>query len=101
MVTGEGLQMLNERKKTMDSSEKEIYQFLGVEQADGIKIKEIYNKVKEEISKRMNIITRTKLNYKNLVKAINTKFITVAAYLMNVCKFTQSALTELEKSKEI
>ena len=49
----------------------------------------------------MNIITRTKLNYKNLVKAINTKFITVAAYLMNVCKLIQSELRELEKSKEI
>ena len=53
--------------------------------------------MKEEISRRMNIITRTELNDKNLVKAINAKVIPVAAYPMNVCKFTQSELTELDQ----
>ena len=45
----------------------------------------------------MNIITRTKLNYKNLVKAINTKFISLAAYPWNVYKFDQSELTKLDQ----
>ena len=36
----------------------------------------------------MNIITRTELNDKNLIKAINMKVIPVSAYPMNVCKFT-------------
>ena len=54
--------------------------------------------VKEEISTRMNIVTRTELNYKNLVKAINMKVIPIAAYPMNVCKFTQSELTELDQA---
>ena len=44
----------------------------------------VYNRVKEEISRRMNIITRAELNDKNLVKIINTKVIPVAAYPMNV-----------------
>ena len=79
--------------KTIDSDGK----FLIVEQADGIKKKVVYNRVKEEISRRMNFIIRTELNDRNLIKAINKKFIPVAAYpnLMNVCKFTQSELTEL------
>ena len=33
----EGFQVLNKRMKTIDSDENEIYKFLGVEQADGIK----------------------------------------------------------------
>ena len=37
MVKGEGLQVLQERMKTMDPDQKEIYKFLEVEQADGIK----------------------------------------------------------------
>ena len=65
-------------------------EFLGVEQTDGIKKKEVYNRVKEEISRRMNIITRTELNDKNLAKAVNTKVIPIAVYPMNICKFTQS-----------
>ena len=97
MVKGEGLQVLKERMKTMDPEENEIYKFLGVEQADRIKMKEVYNRLKEEISRRMNIITRTELNAKNLVKAINTKVIPVAAYPMYVCKFTQSELMELDQ----
>ena len=57
----------------------------------------MYNRIKEKISLRMNIITRIELNDQNLVKAINTKVIPVAAYSMNVCKFTQSELTELDQ----
>ena len=37
MVKGEGLQMLQERMKTLDPDQEETYKFLGVEQADGIK----------------------------------------------------------------
>ena len=57
----------------------------------------MYSRIKEKISKRMNIITRIELNDQSLVKAINTKVIPVAAYSMNVCKFTQSELTELDQ----
>ena len=53
--------------------------------------------MKEEISRKMNIITRTDLNDKNLAKTINTKVIPVAAYPMNVWKFTQSELAELDQ----
>ena len=57
----------------------------------------MYNRIKEKISLRMNIIARIELNDQSLVKAINTKVIPVAAYSMNVCKFTQSELTELDQ----
>ena len=90
-----GLQVMNERMKTIDLDDNEIYKFLGVEQADGIKKKEVYNRVKDEISRKVNIITRTEFNDKNLVKS-NTKVILVAVYPINVCKFTQSELTELD-----
>ena len=97
VVKDQGLQELNENLKIMDPEENEIYKFLGVEQADGIKMKEVYNRVKEEISRKMNTIARTKLKDKNLVKAINTKAISVAAYPFNVCKFIQSELTKSDK----
>ena len=45
----------------------------------------------------MNIITRTELNDKNLVKAINTKVKLVAAYPMNVCKFEFTELDQVIK----
>ena len=97
MVKGEGLQVLHERKKTVDSDQNEINKFLGGEQAHGIKTKEVLNRLKEEVSRRMKIITKTELNEKNLIRAINTKVTPVEAYPMNVCKFTQSELTELNQ----
>ena len=96
MVKGEGLQVLQERIKTMDPDQKEIYKFLGVEQADGIKTKEVYNRVKKEINRKLEMLAKTGLNDKNLIKAINTKVIPVAAYPMNACKFTKAELNELD-----
>ena len=60
----------------MKRDNNESYKILGIEQADGININEVYNRVKEEIS-RTNIITRTELNYENLVKSINTNVIPI------------------------
>ena len=53
---GRGLQVLQVRMKTMELDQKEIYKFLGVEQADGIKTKEIYNRVKEEVNRRIKVM---------------------------------------------
>ena len=60
----------------MNPDSNESYKILGIEQADGININDVYNRVKEEIS-RMDIITRAELNYENLVKSINTKVIPI------------------------
>ena len=79
----------------MDPDENEIYKFLGTEQADGIKMKRIFERVKEEVKKRVQMLTNTKLNDVNLKCAINAKVIPVAAYPMNVCKFTSGELNEL------
>ena len=97
MVKGEGLQVLEERMKTMDPDENEIYKFLGIEQADGIWTKAVYERVKEEVAKRMKMIVKTELNDENLIKALNIKVIPVAAYVMNICKFNVSELKELNQ----
>jgi len=55
MVKGEGLPVLEERMKTMDPDKNEIYKFLGVEQADGIRTKTVFAIVKYEVSKRIAI----------------------------------------------
>ena len=83
--------------KTMDTDENEIYNFLGTEQADVIRIKTVFERVKEEVSKRLKMIANTKLNDDNLIKTINMKVILVAAYAMNICRFNASELKELDQ----
>ena len=97
MVRAEGLEVLEERMRAMDPDKNEIYRFLGIEQADGIKTKKVFERVKGEVDRRIKMLTNTKLNDINLARAINTKVIPVAAYPMNVCKFTGGELKELDQ----
>ena len=46
IVKGEGLKVLQERIKTLDPDQEEMYKILGVEQAGGIKTKRVCERVK-------------------------------------------------------
>ena len=83
MVRGEGLKVLEERMKTIDPDENEIYKFLGLEQADGIKAEAVFERIKSEISKRVKLLTKTELNDANLIQAINKKVIPVSTSELN------------------
>ena len=82
--------------KTMDPDENKIYNFLGTEQTDVIRTKTVFERVKEEVSKRL-MIANTKLNDDSLIKTINMKVILVAAYAMNICRFNAGELKELDQ----
>ena len=97
MVRGEGLEILKERMKTIDPDENEIYKFLGIEQADGIKTKKVFKRVKSEVNKRIKMLTNTEMNDVNLARVINTEVIPVATYPMNVCKFIDEELKKLDQ----
>ena len=43
------------------------------------------------------MLVNTDLNDTNLISAINVKVILVAAYSMNVCKFSKEKLNELDQ----
>ena len=97
MVRGEGLQVLEERMESMDPDKNEIYKFLGTDQADGTKTKRVYERVKHEVTKTVRMLINTELNDINLVRAITVKVIPVAAYPINVCKFSNGELKELDQ----
>ena len=69
----------------------------GKEQADETRIKKVFERVKGEVNNRVKTLTNTDLNDVNLVLVINTKVIPVAAYPMNVYKFTGGELKELDQ----
>ena len=47
-----------------------MYKFLGVEQADGIKTKQVYERIKEEMTKRLKLQMKSEPNDENLIQAI-------------------------------
>ena len=95
MIKGEGLIVLEERMQALDPDQNEIYKFLGCEQAN--KVKRVMERVKKEIRKRLDHLTGQNLNDENLMKAINSRVIPVAGYVMNVCNLGKSDLDELDK----
>ena len=95
---GQGRRIRNSRRmKAIDPHENEICKFLGIELADGIKTKKVFESAKGEVNKMVKMLTNTELHDVNLVRAINTKVIPVAAYSMKVCKFTDGELKELHQ----
>ena len=44
-----------------------------MEQADGIKTKQVYERVKEEMTKRLKLLMKSALNDKNLIQALILK----------------------------
>ena len=71
--------------RALDPDENDTYKFLGVEQAEGIKAKEVLVRVKAEMQNRLRTLLNAELYDKNLIRAINNKVMPVAAYVMNVC----------------
>ena len=49
--------VLEEKIDALDPNKNEIYQFLGLEQADKIDVKQVLEKVKKEIEKRLDYLT--------------------------------------------
>ena len=76
----EGLQVLEGRMTTMDPDLNEIYNFLRVEQGNGITPKNIFERMKDEVAKRAKLLVNTKLKDTNLIAAINAVVISAAAY---------------------
>ena len=85
MVKGEGLAVLKERMKALDPKQNEVYKFLGCEQGNKIDVKKVMQRVKKAIAKRLEQLIEVNLNDENLVKAINSRVVPVAGYVMNVC----------------
>ena len=84
--------------KALDPEQREIYKFLGCEQAEKIDMERVMARVKAETQKRMKALMQQDLYDKNLIKAINRTVIPVPGYVMNVCTFTKQKLDELDKA---
>ena len=83
MVKYEGIK-LQEDKVTRSLKEDEAYKYLGILQADQIKLQKMKEKIENEYKRRVRKILETKLSGENVIKAINTwaiVFLKSAAFL--------------------
>ena len=101
MIKGEGLSVIEEKMKALDPEQREIYKFLGCEQAENIDMERVMARIKAETEKRTNALVRQDLCNKNLIKAINRTVIPVAGYVMNfapsLSRSWMSLISQLER----
>jgi hypothetical protein len=97
MVQASGLAVREEMMKSLNPMEDEVYKFLGCEQAEGVHKESIKRRLKDVIRKRTEELVGLELYDKHLIKAINCRVIPVAGYIMNICKFSNEDLDELDK----
>ena len=89
------MQILQGKMKASDPHENQIYKFLGCKQAVGIDIKKVMEIIQIQMNQRTRKLVGERLYDKHLVKAINCRVISVAAFIMNLCNFT--GLDQLDK----
>ena len=95
MIKGEGLTVLEVKMDALDPNKNEIYKFLRCKQADNIDVKRVMERETKKI-RRLDHLTRLNLNDENLMKAINSRVIPAADYVMNVCNLRKGDLDELD-----
>ena len=96
MVLAEGLEVLQEKMRSLDPDQNETYKFLGIEQGKKIDKEKAFERVTTEMEKRLKSLTELELYDKNLIRAINCRVIPVAAYTMNVIRFSKAELNEFD-----
>ena len=96
IVKGEGLDVLGERMHCFDPEKEEHYKFLGVEQGCGFVKEVVLCRILKEIDVRTRSLSDTGLHDRHLMKALKTRVIPVAAYVMNMVKFSNADLHEMD-----
>ena len=75
---------------------EECYRYLGVDELDDVKHKEMKEEVAKEVKRRVKLLVKTELNARNLFKAIGELAIPVASYTFGVLNWTESELKEID-----
>ena len=82
--------------RSLDPDQNETYKFLGIEPGEKIDKEKVFERITTEIGKRLKTLTELELYDKNLIRAINCRVIPVAAYTMNVIRFSKAELNEFD-----
>ena len=96
IVESEGITLPNEETMKNLRSDEE-YKYLGVLQAEEIKVTEMKKRVGQEYKRRVRKILETKLNGNNLIKAINTWAVPIVRYSAPFLDWTKQERREMDR----
>ena len=74
----------------------DVYKYLGIEEADGIKHELVKEKVLKSMKYKLKKILATELNGKNLIQAINESVLPVISYTFSVVNWCESEVKGID-----
>ena len=77
--------------------QEETYKYLGILQADDVKLIHVKKKTLREYSRRVRKTLKLKLNDDNIIKAINIWAVPVVRYAPGIIGWTQAELEDLDQ----
>ena len=83
--------------KLMKTIDEERYKYLGILEYDKVKEKEMKTEFVREYKRRLRLISRSKLNRKNKIKAINSWAVAIMGYDAGVLEWRFDELKELDR----
>ena len=92
----DGIELQNQ-EKIITLEKKEKYKYLGILEADTIKQGEMKNKIQKEYLRRTRKLLKTKLSSRNLIKGINTWFVSLVRYSGPFLKWIRDYLKQRDQ----
>ena len=91
----DGLELPNQDKiRTL--AENETYKYLGILEADSIKLVEIKDKIQKEYLMRTRKLLETKLSCRNLIRGINARAVPIVRHSGLFLKWTGDELKQMD-----
>ena len=76
---------------------EESYKYLGILEADKMKMEEMKGKVRKEYYRRIRKVLESKLNGGNIIKAMNTWAVAAVRYTAGILDWTVDELKEMDR----
>ena len=90
------MELLNQDKiRTL--AKKETYTYLGIYEADTIKLVKMKDKIQKEYLRRTRKLLKTKVSSRNLIKRINTLAVQLFRYSGPFLKWTRDELEQMDQ----
>jgi hypothetical protein len=96
MVESKGIDLPNEETiKVLEENEE--YKYLGILKCDKLKSGEMKEILRNEYFRRMKKILKSKLNAGNIIKAINSRAVSIIRYGAGLIEWTKEELKEMDR----
>ena len=98
MVTCDGIELPDGEK--MKGVSEEGCKYLGIVELDGIKEKEMKERLTKEYKRRIKLILKSNLNSRNAISAMNIWAVAMMRYGAGIVKWTNAELEKLDRQTD-